>query len=380
MKITINSIILLIFINSCNFSNDYTYQIKENDVLRFDLDSLTGNYSFQFRHLILNGKEFLSIYNRNQHSILIWDIETKEIKHVVKFKHGGPNGVYRLSDYYISNIDSIYVVPTYHKEINLFNSHGEILIKFDLKHGMPNVQNLDKLDFTGMPWKPMIIIDSKIILGTMPFLSVLDPKFGFSKIGFSFDIKSGVSNANLYEYSTPYKGKSLGYFHSYPFTNLGNDGDNFIVSFPADEFIYQLNANGKVLNKYLAKSDLFNLNIEPAKEEGQEVLEEYYLDNPAYANILSDPYRKVYYRFALQKYDRKEVVPTAFVSSFKPLSVIILNEQFEKIGETLLPANKHFILNAFVGKKGLYISNAHPNNPENDENKLSFTCYQLVKK
>jgi hypothetical protein len=380
MKITISSLFLLIIINSCYFSNDYSYQIKESEVLEIDLDSITSNYSFQFSHLILNNKEFLSIYNRNQHAILIWDLETKQKKYVVKLNHGGPNGIYRLSDYYISNIDSIYAVPSYYNEINLLNSQGEIISKFDLKRGLPNSQDFDKLDFTGMPWKPMMIIDSKLILGTMPYLSVIDAKFGFNKIGFSYDIKTGVSNANLYEYSDPYKEQSFGYFHSYPFTNMGIDGKSFIVSFPADENIYQLDTNGKILNKYLAKSDFFTMKIEPAKEEGQEVLEKYYLNNPAFANILSDPYRKVYYRFALQKYDGKEVVPTAFVASFKPLSVIILNEQFEKIGETLLPADKHFILNAFVGKRGLYISNAHPNNPENDENKLSFSCYQLVKK
>ncbi len=377
---TISFLFLLLIINSCNLKKDYTYQIKETEVLRLELDSITSNYSFQFSHLILKGKEFLSIYNRNQHAILIWDLETKQKKYVVKLKHGGPNGIYRLSDYYISNIDSIYAVASYYNEINLLNSHGEIISKFDLKRGVSNTQDFDKLDFTGMPWKPMMIINSKLILGTMPYLSVIDAKFGFSKIGFSYDIKTGVSNANLYEYSEPYKGKSFGYFHSYPFTNMGIDGKSFIVSFPADENIYHLNTSGKVINKYLSKSDFFNLDIEPAKEEGQEVLEKYYLNNPAYANILSDPYRKVYYRFALQKYAGKDVVPTAFVASFKPLSVIILNEHFEKIGETLLPANKHFILNAFVGKKGLFISNAHPNNPENDENKLSFTCYQLVKK
>ena len=61
-------------------------------------------------------------------------------------------------------------------------------------------------------------------------------------------------------------------------------------------------------------------------------------------------------------------------------SVIILNNKFEVIGETLFPKDKYSPKMFFVEKKGLYISESNPKNPEFDENKLVFSCFTLVDK
>ena len=58
-------------------------------------------------------------------------------------------------------------------------------------------------------------------------------------------------------------------------------------------------------------------------------------------------------------------------------SIIILNKDYEIIGETKFPGNTYAHHLCFVGKKGLYISENDENNPQFDENKLVFRCFTL---
>ena len=61
----------------------------------------------------------------------------------------------------------------------------------------------------------------------------------------------------------------------------------------------------------------------------------------------------------------------------KLFSVLILDEKFNKIGETFLPPNKYYANDIFVSKKGLCISTAHPKKKSTDENYLSYHCFQV---
>ncbi|MEQ3153296.1 DUF4221 family protein [Phocaeicola vulgatus] len=61
----------------------------------------------------------------------------------------------------------------------------------------------------------------------------------------------------------------------------------------------------------------------------------------------------------------------------KEFSVIVLNADFEIIGETKFPGKKYFYKMSFVGKEGLYISENNLANPQFDENKLVFTCFKI---
>ena len=63
----------------------------------------------------------------------------------------------------------------------------------------------------------------------------------------------------------------------------------------------------------------------------------------------------------------------------KEFSVIVLNADFEIIGETRFPGKKYFYKMSFVGKEGLYISENDLENPQFDEYKLVFTCFKIKK-
>ena len=95
-----------------------------------------------------------------------------------------------------------------------------------------------------------------------------------------------------------------------------------------------------------------------------------------YGGVFYDKYRELYYRIATGGI---EEINATFLSreiyDSKPISVIILNNKFEKIGETLLPSKTHDPLGVFVGPEGLYISNSNLENPNLQENLLSFSVY-----
>ncbi len=85
-------------------------------------------------------------------------------------------------------------------------------------------------------------------------------------------------------------------------------------------------------------------------------------------------YRKVFYRFALMPDDNIKPFSNNPHQSF---SIIILNKDYEIIGETKFPGNTYAHHLCFVDKKGLYISENNENNPQFDENKLVFRCFTL---
>lgn len=91
-------------------------------------------------------------------------------------------------------------------------------------------------------------------------------------------------------------------------------------------------------------------------------------------HLMYDKYRKVFYRFALMPDDNIKPFSNNPHQSF---SIIILNKDYEIIGETKFPGNTYAHHLCFVGKKGLYISENNENNPQFDENKLVFRCFTL---
>ena len=95
---------------------------------------------------------------------------------------------------------------------------------------------------------------------------------------------------------------------------------------------------------------------------------------PHYHHLMYDKYRKVFYRFALMPDDNIKPFSNNPHQSF---SIIILNKDYEIIGETKFPGNTYAHHLCLVGKKGLYISENNENNPQFDENKLVFRCFTL---
>ena len=102
-----------------------------------------------------------------------------------------------------------------------------------------------------------------------------------------------------------------------------------------------------------------------------------FCEAPMYWHIMYDKYRDVYYRFAEMPYKLASNESPYDEPKGKEFSIIVLNADFEIIGETKFPGKKYFYKMSFVGKEGLYISENNLANPQFDENKLVFTCFKI---
>jgi hypothetical protein len=129
-------------------------------------------------------------------------------------------------------------------------------------------------------------------------------------------------------------------------------------------------------NTMLAKSnDISTIESLPAPLGGvtsEEQFYKYMQTKPQYAGIWYDKYRKIYYRVALQKDD---TIKNAW--SAQPFSIIVLDNNFKKVGETKFPAKKYHYLGIMVGKEGLYLPLGNANNEEIDEENLVYDIFKL---
>lgn len=103
------------------------------------------------------------------------------------------------------------------------------------------------------------------------------------------------------------------------------------------------------------------------------------IETAKYGNLIHDPYRNVYYRFAFQdtplEADEDLQVASVFRKNF---SIIILNKDYKVIGEYFSPNNLYLPSLFFVAKDGLYISSNHVKNPDFSEDRLVFKRFTLT--
>lgn len=62
----------------------------------------------------------------------------------------------------------------------------------------------------------------------------------------------------------------------------------------------------------------------------------------------------------------------------KEFSIMILDENFNVLGETLFPAGKYIPALFFVNEKGLFLSVNNTSNPQMTDDKLVFQCLHPV--
>lgn len=108
--------------------------------------------------------------------------------------------------------------------------------------------------------------------------------------------------------------------------------------------------------------------------------QKYSFASSRYENLLYDRYREVYYRFAFPdlEVDTEEEV-RALRNNPGPFVVMIFDKELKLLGETYFEGGMYLPMNAFVGKKGLYLSTNNPDNPENQEDKMGFEIFELKK-
>ena len=188
-----------------------------------------------------------------------------------------------------------------------------------------------------------------------------------------------IDNQLTYQYKCSDKYKE-GFWgvgdYTLTYNTINEEASLFLYSFPADEYVYAMSAQENSSTKYLAQSSYIDL-LTPTYES-KEVAGSYlettgkYRAKGGYGPVYYDKYRELYYRFAFHPLPEKEAkFQVDPIDKQMPLSVIILDKHFAKIGETVLSYLKYDPYTVFITKEGLHISHNKPDN----EDELIFDIF-----
>lgn len=323
------------------------------------------------------GKEYLSFENseKGQQEIIIFDIDTQEIVKRVEVKQDGPNGI-AMFGHSPENLNSFYISSPGIRIIYKINDRGDIIQKYDYS-ATENNEPLTLAVFASIMYHPLIISDSCMYLPQSIFTDVMDgDKWSETPLMAKFDMSTMKVQKMPIKYPRLFEKESL----VTSTTNIGysydaND-DNFVYSFLKSDSIIvthdHINAKKYLANSRYVKDIKYvhgmSLDILSSQKELAE--------QGMYWHFVYDKYRDLYYRFVLFPCvvnEKDDVMEVDMVR--QEFSVIIMNKDFEIIGETKFPKDKYLPKVFFVGEKGLYISENNPRNPEYDEDKLVFSCF-----
>lgn len=385
-----NSFLLYItlFFFSCNSSvhkNRESYELRATDeYLKFPLNSKTSLLIKAICPFLDDGTEYLTFQNNMESEILVYNMKKQTYVRTISFDREGPNGIGWFGGYYIKGWNEIYLPDMMRSEINIVNSDGRLLRTISYAE---TVQGKKTIPFTSLTstYTPMVFIGHQLYipqtinlmygskaLEDSPVTVVLDTlTYKLKELPFRFPKIMSLEDV---------KNKSLGSEYSY---SRCFDGKNFIYSFFFDENIYITPPSHKRIDKIAVKSRYINeLKFVDRTPDNLNLVAKALSELPFYSNLIYDKYRNVYYRFVFPKVElptNEKNYAEIWQMGRTKFSIIILNDQFEVIGETLFPENVYASTQYFIRKDGLYLSTSFPKNPNFDENTLSFQRIELVK-
>ena len=164
-----------------------------------------------------------------------------------------------------------------------------------------------------------------------------------------------------------------GFTYRMPYFDLGPEGEVVCCFAASDELTaYSLRTGRarhvKAPSKQFGQIAPYSKTNRESPTNAAEIA--WYRNNPSYDGILFDPWREVYYRFALlpERPDRRGSKDYYR----KPVSIIVLDKNLQPIEETLLDEDVHFRpYCSFVSQDGLFLQVL-----TGDEDNMTFYQFQ----
>lgn len=326
-----------------------------------------------------NKIEYLTYLNSYKNEIQFYDLRSKQLSHKISCSVEGPNGVGKISGFRVISKDSVFLTSGY--SIFLVDSCGRIKKKYSYKTSK-NGKLSTVYYSTSRLYIPLIVKSGKLYLiqnltFEIPFLpkEVVLPSIN-SKVCL---VIHGDGQNEYLPMEHPLSHEEGLYYGSTAFSReFGNE--SFVYSFVDDQNIYVTkdHINVKKYNaksKFIDKIDHLKYNSMPSMERVSRDL----ANRNYYYNIIYDTYRNVYYRFVKLSDDYQKGDDLMKLIRYpKNFSIIILNKDFQVIGETRFPSKTYVFQEFFVTEDGLYLSTNHIDNPNLDINHLQFELMKLA--
>ena len=380
MKHLILPLLLFCLLSSCKREkgepqDNYTLEATEN-IKSFPLDSdvkYDASYLYTFEE---NGKRYLSFLNYRTTQLLFYDFDTAKFLFKVTLDKEGSNGVVMPTGYYIKDFNNMYISSSAYFGLIKVDTAKTIVQKIPYRKTDSGYKIISSYNASSHPYLPPVFIGDKMYITQQnnerfcpaektPISVVIDTvQKKYTSLPLTFSIlteKQKESNGD--DFSRTY------------------DGKNFIYSFYVDEDILVTSIDHAEVKRIKAKSKYINTPDEKLDFESESAPIKV-LTLARYGDLIYDPYREVYYRFAYPKTELEDNVNWwgKAIYGRKKFSVIILDKDFQIIGETLFPEAIYNPYASFVSKEGLYISRDYQMNYDQSEDFMTFELFKLVEK
>jgi len=336
------------------------------------LDSVTSSFTYDIQNISYDGRNCIAILNSLVDKIQIYDFESGMMIESINYDLEGDNGVGQSPRaFYIQNTDSIFIFEIWSGVVSLINSDSKVINRFDLA---PNGLNDGKAAPQGSTQRPLKVIDGKIYMAglLLPWkgLELNENQFIQMELG-SKKLKYFIERPELYNEHN--WGNNVMFYLNYDYNSNSKE---FIFSFNNYQEIVVTDQNGNnrrtfpTLSRYFDKvvpyENRFSYNWKKDK------MTEYNYLNPRYWQVIYDKYRNVTYRMALRPYSEEDF--RIGVRSMK-VSIIILNDTYQKIGEFDVDRSKYDHRMTFVSEEGLHLLNI--SEFKNNEDLLVFDIFKI---
>lgn len=357
-------------------TEDYSLIVKADKC--FNLDSETVQTT-EYLQLFKSGEEIIfSFVNEYDNSIVLYDYATGENMRKIKFEREGANGINSVTSYLIINEDSY----------NLYDRTTHLL---SLANDRSIVKDKKRINIVRCLKGDSIFAPSELFPRTnSPILKIGDELLLSGTLFYEFEGENDSNRPVMAFYNL--QKNTIRYSDSYPsMYHSGNWGGSFTYRFP----YYTLSPNNELVISFAADHNIRvhhvdslqyhefyagtkeDIVIEPVEKSldfehfSPEADRDHYVHSLNYGCIHYDSYREVYYRLA--GHPDSSIDPKEGVLR-KPMSVTILDKNFQIVGETMLPQELYLLNQCFVGPDGFHIQVE-----SEDDDIMRFKTFELLK-
>lgn len=331
----------------------YTMQELPHKVFALD-DSTTQ--VLDYIHTFEEGDSLLlASYNGPMKNICIFDVRSgKEIRKM-QFQKDGPNALgNNVFGFLYHNKDSIYVYHMWTWQLDLFNGKGEILSKIRLQELPLYPEGNVMPEILPQSYAPIKKAGDKIILQGQGLLPEPNPDNLRGPVTAILDLKEKtVCCAN--QYPAIY-GDADNIWHVFSYLVPSYDlspQNEMVISFPADDSIRVYNFQTRQTRSYFAGYSI-PYEIRPARSKSMVSVTRSVYDQVQYYCICYDRWNELYYRIlTLPVAEDYDVNSKRNLS--RSLAVVILDKDFQKVGEYNVQEKSDRCGSVFVSPEGLHV-------------------------
>lgn len=373
-------LILLGILASCknekpSSTNDHQLEAT-GKIKSFPLDSdVRYNAFFLYTFREDDGKEYLSFLNHRSNQLLFYDLKTTEFLFKIELDTEGPHGVVQPSGYYVKGLDNIYVSSYAYEGLFRVDTKAHIVQKIPYGTTENGYKVIPSYTPSSQPYVAPFFHEGKMYI-TQNDANHLHP-IATTPLTIAIDTVQHQYEGSSQTYAV--LSEEVQSSKNMKFSRIF-DGKQLVYSFFADEDILVTPIDKEDTKRIKVKSQYIDNPSIPQKG-GQEGPRSN-LEVARYGNLIYDPYREVYYRFAYPKTELSNDINWwgKAVYGRKKFSVIILDKDFNPIGETLFPEAVYNSYVFFVHEDGLYISRDYQMLYDQSEDYMTFELFSLKKK